>query len=433
VKRDEGEFNMDTILTRRDFLKGVGAAGAVGISRSLFPAWMPRLAFRAPNQAPGDVLVCIFLRGGIDGLSAIVPFGEGADYYDARPTQAVAEPGSGPSAAIDLDGFFGMHPSFSPLVDLYRSGALAVVHATGSTDPTRSHFDAMQFMEYGTPGDKTIATGWIGRHLKSAAWQNDSPFRAVGMGAMLPTSLRGPVSSLSLRSIADFHLKGREGELRKAQDVLAQLYTIEAPTDMLDSQAKLVFDTVDMLQSLNAGSYQPAAGAEYPADDFGFGMGLKQIAQLIKADVGLEVACVDLGGWDTHENQGTHGGVFANLLSILGRGLNAFYTDLADHMGGITVVTMSEFGRRVAENANAGTDHGHGNFMLLMGGGTRGGQVFARWPGLSPDALNDGDLAITTDYRDVLAEVLTQRLKNPAVDQVFPNFTATPLGLVVPR
>ncbi len=419
--------------TRRDFLKGMSAFGAVGVSKALFPAWMPRLAFRQPDQAPGDVLVAVFLRGGIDGLSAVVPYGDGANYYDARPSLAVPEPGSDSSAALDLNGYFGFHQSFAPLIDIYKSGALAVVHATGSTDPSRSHFDAMQFMEYGTPGDKTTGTGWVGRHLQSASWQNNSPFRAVGMGAMVPASLRGPVSPLSLRSIADFHLKGREGELRRAEQILAQLYTVEAPQGMLDRQAKLVFDTVDMLQQLNANNYQPANSANYPADEYGFGMGLQQIAQLIKAGVGLEVACIDLGGWDTHESQGTHGGYFSNLLSTFGRGLNAFYTDLQDSMSNITVVTMSEFGRRVAENASNGTDHGHGNFMLLMGGGVKGGQVYANWPTLAPDKLNDGDLAITTDYRDVLAEVISQRLKNPAIDQVFPNFQHTPIGLVNPR
>lgn len=420
--------------TRRNFLSNLTAAGVVGVSKALFPAWMPRLAFRQADQgAPGDVLVCVFLRGGIDGLSAIVPYGDGANYYDARPTLAIPEPGSNADAVVDLDGYFGLHPSLASLKDIYSSGALAVVHATGSINPSRSHFDAMQFMEYGTPGSKTTGTGWIGRHLQSAAWQNDSPFRAVGMGAMVPSSLRGSVTPLSLQSIADFHLRGREGELRQIQQTLSQLYTVEAPTGMLDAQAKLVFETVDMLQAINANGYQPANGALYPTDDEGFGMGLKQIAQLIKADVGLEVACVDLGGWDTHENEGTRGGYFADQLNILGQGLSAFYTDLQDRMGGVSVVTMSEFGRRVSENASQGTDHGHGNFMLLMGGGMKGGQVHTNWPTLAPDALNDGDLQITTDYRDVLADVISHRLLNPAVDQIFPDYSITPLELVHPR
>ncbi len=417
--------------TRRDFLKNVGL---IGVSKALFPAWMPRMAFRPVQQtARGDVLVAIFLRGGIDGLSVVVPFGEGANYYDSRPSIAVPEPGSGSNAAIDLDGYFGLHPRLAPLEDIYRSGELLVVQATGSTDPSRSHFDAMQFMEYGTPGDKTTGTGWIGRHLQTTAWQNESPFRAVGMGAMVPSSLRGAIPALSLRSIADFHLRGREDELVQAQQMLSRLYSIDAPTGALDSQARLVFETVDLLQAINAGGYTPSNGAVYPADDEGFGLGLQQIAQLIKANIGLEVACVDVGGWDTHENQGTTDGYFNELLSKLGAGLAAFRADMGDHMRDVTVVTMSEFGRRVEENASAGTDHGHGNFMFVMGGGARGGQVFTQGFSLARETLNDGDLEITTDYRDVLAEVVGQRLLNPALDQVFPTHTITPLGLVTPR
>jgi uncharacterized protein (DUF1501 family) len=421
--------------TRRDFLSRAGMVGALGISKALFPAWMPRLAFRPPNQAQAarDVLVCIFLRGGIDGLSAVAPYGEGANYYDNRPTQRLTEPGSGVGSAVDLDGFFGFHPALEPLKEVYDLGQLAVVHATGSIDPSRSHFDAMKFMEYGTPGAKGTGTGWIGRHLESAAWQNDSPFRAVGMGAMVPNSLRGNITPLSLQSIANFHLRGREGELRRMQATLQELYSVQAPADDLGKQAAMVFQTVDMLQQINANGYTPSNGAAYPDDDEGFGQGLKQIAQLIKAEVGLEVACVDLGGWDTHENQGTVDGFFNNHLNVLGRGLHAFYSDLQEYMPNISVVTMSEFGRRVSENASSGTDHGHGNFMFVMGGGVKGGQVFARWPGLAPEALSDGDLEITTDYRDVLAEVIGGRLGNPALDQVFPNFTVSPLGLVAPR
>jgi uncharacterized protein (DUF1501 family) len=404
------------------------------LSKALFPAWMPRLAFRPPQQAaPGDVLVVVFLRGGIDGLSAVVPYGEGKNYYDARPTLAVAEPGKGEKSALDLDGFFGLHPALSPLMDIYKSQQLAIVHATGLTDSTRSHFDAMQFMEYGTPGAKTIGTGWIGRHLQSAAWQNGSPFRAVGMGAMVPSALRGSVTPLSLRSIADFHLKGREDELKRMQQVLAQLYTIEAPTDALGSQAKLVFETADLLKAINATGYTPASGAVYPSDEEGFGKGLQQIAQLIKAQVGLEVACIDLGGWDTHDKQGTLEGYFNKLLGTLGQGLAAFQTDLGERMQGVCLVTMSEFGRRIEENASQGTDHGHGNFMFLMGGGVSGGKVHHRWPTLAHEALSDGDLAITIDYRDVLAEVLAKRLLNPAFDQLFPGHKVTPLGVVNAR
>ena len=421
-------------MNRRDLLSNLGALGTLGVSRALLPNWLPQLAFRSletVSAAPGDTLVCIFLRGGMDGLSAVVPYGEGGDLYDARATQRVVEPGKSAGAALDLDGFFGLHPALAPLSDIYRTGDLGIVHAVGSTDPSRSHFDAMQFMENGTPGTKMTSTGWLGRHLGSAAWQNNSPFRAVGMGAMLPGSLRGS-TPLSLRSIADFHLRGRQGEVGRMERLLTDLYTLHTPDEMLAPQAELVFETVEMLGALETHSYQPAGGASYPDDGHGFGRGLEQIAQLIKAEVGLEVACLDLGGWDTHEEQGTLDGTFNDLMDTLGRGLEALYTDLGDRMRRVTTVTMSEFGRRVQENASAGTDHGHGNMMMLMGGGVKGAQVYSEWPTLAPDALNDGDLAITTDYRDVLAEIVSQRLGNERLGEVFPGHKVTPLGLVDP-
>jgi uncharacterized protein (DUF1501 family) len=425
---------MTTAISRRNFIKSASALGVLGVSSRLFPAWMPRMAFaQSQAQVRGDVLVVIFLRGGIDGLSAVVPYGDGRHYYDSRPTLAVAAPGSGAGSALDLDGYFGFHPALSPLIDVYQSGGLAVVQATGLTNSSRSHFDAMQYMEYGTPESKTTGTGWVGRHLETTASASDSPFRAVGMGAMVQDSLRGQVAPLSLRSIADFHLRGRSDELQRAQEALARLYRTDAPQDDLSTQARMVFTTVEMLQRINAMGYTPANGAVYPDDDEGFGLGLRQVAQLIKANVGLEVACIDLGGWDTHENQGTHGGFFEVHLDVLARGLGAFYADLQDAMAGVTVVTMSEFGRRVAENASAGTDHGHGNFMLVMGGGTDGGRVIADWPTLAPEALVEGDLAITTDYRDVLAEVLTLRMLNPAIESVFPGLSPTPPQIVRAR
>ncbi len=416
-------------LSRREWMKKMATVGAVGVGATMLPSWMPRLAFAQDDQSPsGDVMVCIFLRGGIDGLSAVIPYSEGANYYDVRPTQAVPEPSNDDNSAIDLDGQFAFHPAMESLKHVYDSGDLAVVHATGSIDPSRSHFDAMLFMEYGTPGNKTTDTGWIGRHLQSTAYRSNSPFRAVGMGAMLPTSLRGPVSSLALQSIADFHLRGREDEIQRMQQTLAQLYAITTPGKILEHQAKLVFDTIDQLQRIDATTYQPENNAQYPDNEFG--MGLKQVAQLIKSDVGLEVACIDIGGWDTHENQGTLDGEFAGLLTNLSHGLSAFYADVQKQMGRVTVVTMSEFGRRVVENGSAGTDHGHGNFMMLMGGNVAGGQVFSKWPTLQPEHLDDGDLAITTDYRDVVAEVLQNRLRTDDLGFIFPNHPITPLGLV---
>ncbi len=417
-------------ISRRNFLKAAGAAGVFGLSETLFPNWMPRMAFADPGtQGERDILVVIFQRGGMDGLNAIVPYGEGSAYYDRRPTIAIPEPGNF-NGALDLDGFFGLHPALASLKELYDDGKLALIHGAGSPEPTRSHFDAMEYMERGTPGDKITGTGWITRHLMTASWQNESPFRAIGMGAMVPASLRGPVSALALRSIADFHLEGRIDQLATIQRTLAGLYTIHAPETQLSRQAAEVFSTIDLLKELSAVSYVPANGAVYP--DSEYGMGLRQTAQLIKADVGLEVSCIDIGGWDTHDAQGGTDGQFAALLSEFGQGLAAFYTDMQDYMPNITVVTMSEFGRTSNENASGGTDHGRASGMFLMGGGVKSG-IHTNWLGLHPDVLDEGDLAVTTDYRDILAEILLHRVKNPALDQIFPNYTPTLPGLFATR
>ncbi len=403
----------------------------VGVDGSALPNLVPQLAFAPAGQQPsGDVLICIFQRGGMDGLSALIPYAEGANYYDLRPTIGVPAPGGGATAAIDLDGKFGLHPSLLPFKDIYDAGKLAVVAATGSVDPTRSHFDAMRFMEQATPGNKTTGTGWIARHLESIASQNTSPFRAVGLGSSVPASLRssGTLSALALESIVDFHLQGRWDQIDKIRAELSSLYSVAAPTDLLGRQSKLVFDTIDLLDTLSSTTYTAANGAVYPADDY-FAFGLMQIAQLIKAQVGLEVACIDIGGWDTHETEGTNGGYFSDLLGSFAKGIAALYTDLGTLTQKVTVVTMSEFGRRAEENASHGTDHGHGNCMFVLGGGVQGGKVYGNWPTLAPDKLDDGDLAITTDQRDVLAELVSKRLKNPALTQVFPNFTPSPLGM----
>lgn len=415
-------------LSRRDFLKSMGV---LGVSSALFPSWMPKLVFSPTGQSANhDVLVAIFQRGGMDGLNAVVPYGEGSGYYDRRPTIAIPEPGNGYGSAIDLDGFFGLHPSLAPLKDIFDAGALNIIHAAGSPDPSRSHFEAMEFMERGIPGDKSTTTGWITRHLQSAAWQNESPFRAVGMGAILPASLRGEPSALALRSIADFHLSGRQDQIASIQRTIAGLYSIQTPTDILDIKAAGVFNTLDTMAHLAEQGYQPVNGAQYPESEFGFG--LRQVAQLIKAGVGLEIACIDIGGWDTHEYQGGSDGTMAYLLNDFAQGMNAFYTDLQDEMGHITVVSMSEFGRTAGENASGGTDHGHGNAMFVMGGGVTG-TIHARWPGLHDAALDESDLAITTDYRDVLAEILVQRIGSTTLDHIFPGYTPTLPGIMRPR
>lgn len=408
-------------LSRRDVLR-LAAWSAAPLA---LPRWRPRLAFAPPGSPPlGDLLVCVFLRGGMDGLNAVVPHAETA-YYDARPTLAVPEPRPGDDqAAIELDDRFSLHPALRPLKDLYDAGDLAIVHACGSPDPTHSHFDAMDYMERGTPGEKSIPTGWLARHLQTAAWENPSPFRAVGMGGVLQASLRGPVPAAALRSIAEFHLPGNPEAVAVIQQALASLYAAPPPEDPLlsdlASQAATTFEAMDMLARLDPETYTPANGAVYPEDEFG--QALSQVALLAKAEVGLEVACVDLGGWDTHVQQGAREGRMPGLLATLAAGLAAFYQDMGDRMKDVTVVTMSEFGRRVAENGGGGTDHGHGNVMFLLGGGLRGGRVYGQWPGLAPEALyGPGDLAVTTDFRDVLAEILARRVGNDRLEDIFPG------------
>jgi uncharacterized protein (DUF1501 family) len=406
-------------FSRRDLLKITATLPAWTVAPTLANL-KPRLAFINPQDGPaGDVFVVIFQRGGVDAINTVIPYQE-SSYYDQRPSLAIPEPASGnDQTAIDLDGFFGLHPNLRPLKDIWDSGDLAFVHACGSHDPTHSHFDAMDFMERGTPGEKSVSTGWLARHLQTAAWENESPFRAIGFGSMLQGSLRGPVPVTVLRSITDFHLGGRTEapELALFQASLNQLYSLG---DGLDPAASLTFDTSETLARLIDEQYTPE-GVDYPQGEFG--QALQQTAQLIKAGVGLEIAAVDIGGWDTHANQGgLDGGSMPNRLTELGLGLAAFYADLGDLMKTVTVITMSEFGRRLDENASRGTDHGHGGLMMALGGNVNGGKVYGDWPGLSPDALyGPGDLAITTDFRDILAEVIQNRLANPNVSDIFPG------------
>ncbi len=408
-----------TTMTRREFLKIAASFPAWSLAPAI-PNLKPRLAFVNPAQGPaGDVLVVIFQRGGIDGLNTIIPYAEGA-YYDLRPTLAVPEPSqTNERSALDLDGFFGLHPNLLPLKEIWDQANLAAVHACGSPDPTHSHFDAMDFMERGTPGEKTISTGWLARHLQTAAWENSSPFRAIGFGSMLQGSLRGPVAATVLRSITDFHLGGRAEapELAQFQHSLSQLYSLDGDLDLVSD---LTLETSETLARLVSEQYRPDA-VTYPQTEFG--QALQQTAQLIKAEVGLEIAALDIGGWDTHANQGsTEQGAMPTRLTELAGGLAAFYHDLGERMQRVTLITMSEFGRRLKENGSRGTDHGHGGLMFLMGAQVNGGKVYGDWPGLSPENLyGPGDLAITTDFRDVLAEILQKRLANDRLDEVFPG------------
>ena len=406
---------MNTQISRRDFLK---LAGSFAVAPAL-PAWMPRMAFAPQGVQPaGDILVVVFQRGGMDGISAVIPHGD-PHYYENRSALAIPEPEDGSDKmGIDLDGFFGLHPSLRPLKDLWDEKTLALVHAVGSPDPTHSHFDAMDYMERGTPGEKSIPTGWIGRHLQTAPWQNESPFRAIGMGGVMQAALRGPIPVTTLKSISDFHLQGDVSQLTEIRARLESLYNLGST---LDGDAVETFNAVNILDKIDVNNYTPSGGVAYPETEFG--MAMKQVAQIAKAEIGLEVACVDIGGWDTHNQQGQLEGELPTLLNEFSSGLASLYHDLGDRAKRVTIVTMSEFGRRVKENASNGTDHGHGNCMFVLGGGVNGGRVYGQWPGLAPENLFDGiDLNITTDYRDVLGEVVEKRLKNPALAEVFPTY-----------
>ena len=404
--------------TRRIFLRNAGLA-MVGVGSS--PLWLERALYAANGPAARKkILVAIFQRGAADGLNIVVPHGE-SRYYAMRPTIAVPRPsGADPqNSAIDLDGFFGLHPALAPLQPLYAAQHLAIVHAAGSPDPTRSHFDAQDYMESGTPGRKATDDGWLNRALPAAP-DPLSPVRAVAMGAVLPRAMRGRNNAVAIESLNSFQVRNDS-----ASKVFQAMYA-GSQDKILNGTGRETFDAVKLLQSIEKQPYQP--GAEYPGG--AFGQSLRQVARLIKSDVGVEVAFADIGGWDHHVNEvgpRASEGQLAQRLGELGGSLAAFWKDLGDRMADVTVVTMSEFGRTARENGNRGTDHGHANVMFVMGGDVRGGKVYGEWPGLDDHQLYEGrDLALTTDFRDVLAELVTTHLGNRDLREVFPGYAASP-------
>ncbi|MBK8025523.1 MAG: DUF1501 domain-containing protein [Chloroflexi bacterium] len=415
-------------LSRRQMMRGTAAMAGAAAAQSALPAWMPRYAFAPHHQGTrGDVLISVFLRGGADSLNIVVPHGEEA-YYTARPKLAIPRPDAGGSdpKVVDIDGFFGLHPSMAALLPIMQAGALAAIHAAGSPHDTRSHFEAMDYMERGTPGEYGISTGWIGRHLATLNNGSTSPLRAIGFGVAAPAALAGPISPVALQSIVDYHLGGDAASAARMLESINRLYALD--TGSLVESARATRDAIDVLAAVHYAQYQPRNGAEYPQSEFA--LALRQTAALIRADVGLEAACIDLGGWDTHVNQGGAEGQQARLLGQLAEGLAAFHADMGPDLARVSVVVMSEFGRRVQENSGGGTDHGHGGAMLILSGGLARGGVIADWPGMEPDLLDRGeDLAITTDYRDVLAELIALRLRNPALAEIFPNHTVRPSGI----
>ena len=398
------------MISRRIFLKNGGLAL---VSLGFAPAFLARTV--AASDARRRVLITIFQRGAVDGLNMIVPFGERA-YYDARPTLAIGRPGSSADAAVDLDGFFGLHPRLAPLEPLFRARQLAIIHACGSPDATRSHFDAQDYMETATPGVKSTQDGWLNRYLHAREHQAATPFRAVALCPQLPRALQGSEPALAIGQIAQFGIRGEMPPSSFESEYAAAADTV------LRSTGRDAFAAVRMLKVANPAQYTPANGAEYPRS--AFGQALRQIAQLVRADVGLEIAFAESGNWDHHVNEGAAVGQLATRLDDLARGIAALVRDLGDRMADVVVLTMSEFGRAVTENGNRGTDHGHGNAMMILGGPVRGGKVYGRWPGLAREQRFEGrDLSVTTDFRAVFSEVVREHLGLDSSAAIFPGFS----------
>ena len=410
------------MLTRRVFVRNSALSL---VATAAVPAFLRRAAFGA--EATGTRakrLVVIFQRGAADGLNIVVPHGESA-YYSLRPTINIPQ-----SAVLDLDGFFGLHPSLSALQPLWNQKHLAIVHAAGSPDPTRSHFDAQDYMESGTPGVKSTDDGWLNRTLDEAS-PSTSPFRAVAMGPATPRILSGSEPVVAINNINEFAIGGRNSSVSPIANSFEAMYAGSVDT-VLHGNGQETFDAVKMLKSANPEQYTPAAGVDYPPGRFGDS--LKQLAQLIKANLGVQVAFADIGGWDHHVNEGNTDGQIANVLRDFSGSLAAFWLDLGDRAEDTVVVTMSEFGRTARENGNRGTDHGHANVMFVFGGPVKGGKVYGRWPGLDHSQLYEGrDLALTTDFRTVLGEAVYKQISNKDLSRVFPGFDSRPkdfLGLM---
>src|SRR5574341_628780 len=404
-------------FSRRIFIKNA-ALGLLALG--LPPAFVVRAA-QGEKKNRGKILVVVFQRGGMDGLNAVIPFRE-KNYYSLRPSIAIAEPASGNQGATDLDDFYALHPALAPLKELFDRRHIAIIHAAGSPDNTRSHFDAQDYMEIGTPGVKNTPDGWLNRCL-AKDHRDPAPFRAVALTSRLPRILAGSTPALTMASAEEFRLRNESSSM-----ALRKLYaTTQDP--LLQQGSRSLFDGMEVMKQVAAGA--PAATEVYPAGRFG--ASLTEISRLIKADVGLEIAFTEIEGWDTHANQGGASGIMANRLKELAEGLSAFYRDLGDRMEDVVLVTMSEFGRTVRENGNRGTDHGHANVMFVLGGRVKGGKVYGRWPGLEPEVLYEGrDLDLTTDFRAVCAEILSRHMGQKDLNKVFPGykFPSHAIGLI---
>ncbi len=392
---------------------------------SVIPSFLMRsvMAEATTAAASGKKLVVLFQRGAADGLNIVVPYSE-KNYYAMRPSIAIQG-----KDVLDLDGRFGLHPALAAFKPLYDGGHLAIVHAAGSTDTTRSHFDAQDYMESGTPGVKSTQDGWLNRALVNGPAPNGpggkpSAFRAVALGTQVPRTLQGKLPAIAVANLADFSVGGKGPTTSAISNAFQAMYD-ESSDAVLHGTGQETFEAVKMLKAADPAKYVPAAGANYPNTPFG--NSLKQIAQLMKANLGVEAAFSDIGGWDTHQNQGAATGQLANRLTEFGNGIAAFWKDLGTEAENVTLVTMSEFGRTAKQNGTGGTDHGHANVMFVLGGTVKGGKVYGRWPGLADGQLNEGrDLAVTTDFRRVLGEAAYKTLGAKNLEVVFPGAQVAP-------
>lgn len=414
-------------LSRRQFIQASSAVAAA----AAFPSWIPRVVMAKHYSSTRDVLLSVFQRGGVDGMSTCVPYGDNI-YYTSRPTIRVPRPDdtSVPAAQrlTALDNFFGFPPAMLGLLPAYLATDLLVVHATGLLDKSRSHFDAQRWMEVGKPTDPTIVTGWLGRHLATVPpMRSNALLRGIGISSGLPKTLVGGPKTLPVASPGSYNVGGSSTTRTARLAVLDANYA--ATADPLKTNAMNAVDTIELLATLNFNGYVPANGAVYP--NTSFGNALKSVAVLIKADVGVEAAQVDIGGWDTHSQQDPNAGSMFTTMTDFANSLGAFYRDVIAMGFPATAVSVSEFGRNLRENGSNGTDHGRATTMFAMGKGIAGGRVLANWPGLANAQLEDNqDLRVTVDYRDILAEIVANRLENSSnLGAVFPGWTPTFRGV----
>jgi uncharacterized protein (DUF1501 family) len=423
------EYN--ELATRRQFLFRAGGAAGLGAFSIAFPEWLPQVSLAPYFISNRDVIVSIFLRGGADGLSLCVPFGD-ANYYSFRPTIAIPRPDSTAARkALALDNFFGLAPALAPLLPAYQAGDLAIIHGAGLTFNTRSHFDAQRFMEVGKSNDPTVGTGWLARHLAtSTPALATATLRGIGFSDGLVDTLKGAPKTLPIPDPANYGISGTASTRVARQGWLQTEYGSTAEpvrTAGLDALA-----TIDLLRTLNITTYAPSNGAVY-ATNTGLGRGLRSTAALIKADIGVEAVHLDIGGWDTHTQQDPLAGAMNARMVELGNALGAFWTDViaSGFPQNVTVVVVSEFGRNVKENGGRGTDHGRGTAMFAMGRGIKGGQVVTfNWQPLVVENLADRqDLKVNIDYRDILAEIVQKRLGNNNLGVIFPGYVPTMRGI----